>query len=246
MRVIDTYLSHINKFYTITIITMLIHWLRKRGGNQRFAGIFNAINQRCNNPNHKNYPLYWWRGIKNEWPDVLSFKNDMYPSYLEHVNKYWEKNTSIDRINPNWNYNKENCRWATQKEQLNNLRTNVVAIIDWKKYNAESIATLCNISIDAARGRIHKYNKWIISKDELFHIWSLEHPRVSVKIEWIIYTPSDIADLCGISKSSGNTRVHRYLKWEITKEELFYQWIKPVKDRRISEWKLKNKKFNFK
>lgn len=230
-------------FYTITIITMLIHWLRKRDWNQRFGGIFNAINQRCNNPNNKNYPLYWWRWIKNERSDLLSFKDDMYPSYLEHCEKYWEKNTSIDRINPDWNYNKENCRRVTQKEQMNNLRTNIVVTIDWVKHNAESIANICKISIDAARERIHKHNKWIISKEKLFHIWSLEYPRVAVEIDWVVYTPNDIALLCNISNVSGGKRIKRYLKWEITKNELFYQWIKPVKERRISEWKLKNKKF---
>jgi hypothetical protein len=46
----------------------------------------------------------------------------MWESYEIHVKEYWEKNTTIDRINPNLNYCKENCRWATWKEQSLNKR----------------------------------------------------------------------------------------------------------------------------
>jgi hypothetical protein len=34
---------------------------------------------------------------------------------------------SVDRINPNKGYSKDNCRWATAKEQANN-RTNTIFI----------------------------------------------------------------------------------------------------------------------
>ena len=46
----------------------------------------------------------------------------MYESYLEHVEQYWEMETTIERINTNWNYCKDNCRWATNLEQSKNTR----------------------------------------------------------------------------------------------------------------------------
>lgn len=92
--------------------------------DKNFYCTWNNIETRCGNKNVKDYKNYGGRGIKNEWESFEEFKKDMYESYLEHKknNSY----TSINRINNNGNYCKENCNWATIKEQNNNKR---------KKYN---------------------------------------------------------------------------------------------------------------
>jgi len=90
----------------------------------RFNRIFGYIKVRCCNKNNKNFPKYGGRGIKNEWKSFEDFRNDMYEEYLKHVEVYGEKNTTIDRINGLGNYCKENCRWATIKEQQNNKSSN--------------------------------------------------------------------------------------------------------------------------
>jgi len=84
--------------------------------------VFLWLKSRCNNPNVRQYKDYGWRWIKCLWNDFEEFYKDMWESYKEWL--------SIDRIDNNWNYSKENCRWATRKEQARNTRRNV--IYKWK------------------------------------------------------------------------------------------------------------------
>jgi len=90
----------------------------------RFYRIWQAMKDRCLNPNAQNYKYYGIRGIKicKRWLNFQTFKVDMFDSYTRHCKKFGIKNTSIDRINNNGNYKLNNCRWATQKEQVNNSR----------------------------------------------------------------------------------------------------------------------------
>lgn len=83
-----------------------------------------GIKQRCTNPMASNFKEYGGRGIKlcDRWIDFPNFVEDMWPS--------WAKGMSLDRITPNSNYSKEECKWSTPKEQANNRRTNVLMSIN--------------------------------------------------------------------------------------------------------------------
>ena len=96
------------------------HWM----SYTRFYNIWRWIRCRCENTNRKESRLYilkWITRYKRR-DTFLNFKKDMYKSYLEHKEKYWENQTTIDRIDNNWNYCKNNCRRATYKVQNNNQR----------------------------------------------------------------------------------------------------------------------------
>jgi DNA segregation ATPase FtsK/SpoIIIE-like protein len=92
------------------------------GGKPHFYKVWENIKTRCTAKKGPKYHNYAARGIKSLWVSFEEFKNDMYESYLEHKEKYGQRNTTIDRIDPNGHYCKENCRWATYSQQKINTR----------------------------------------------------------------------------------------------------------------------------
>lgn len=87
-----------------------------------------GIKRRCYDKNNPAYKNYGGRGIKvcHRW--LESFEN-----FFDDMGKKPTPNHSLDRFpDKNGNYEKSNCRWATDKEQANNTRKNI-----WFEYNGE-------------------------------------------------------------------------------------------------------------
>jgi hypothetical protein len=100
----------------------LVYDAVKKHGHARGSGsspeymTWQSMIDRTSNPNHQSYKHYGGRGIGVDplWRDFRNFLADMGPRpSLKH---------SIDRINNNVGYSKDNCRWATQKTQMSNTR----------------------------------------------------------------------------------------------------------------------------
>ena len=108
------------------------------------------LRQRCNNPTDAAYHNYGGRGITYDprWNQFENFRDDMYESYIEACNIYGEENISIDRIDNNGNYCKENCRWVNNKIQCNNRRSNFLVNINGNIMTLSEIPN--NFSIDVS------------------------------------------------------------------------------------------------
>lgn len=138
------------------------HWL----SHTKIYNTYISIKQRCNNINNKRYNDRWGRWIKCLWKSFEEFRDDMYDSMLDHIKEYGEKETTIDRIDNDWNYCKENCRWATHSQQNSNIRKSYREY-NWIKKTLWEWAKLYNCS----KLTIHRYcMKWV-SFEEIKTKW---------------------------------------------------------------------------
>ena len=82
------------------------------------------IKSRCYNPNSTGFRYYGGRGIymDDSWLDSFD-------KFLSDVGICPEDKDSLDRIDVNGPYTKDNCRWATHREQGNNRTNNT--ILEW-------------------------------------------------------------------------------------------------------------------
>ena len=73
------------------------------------------MKERCFNKSNNSYELYGGRGItiSPEW-------SNSFETFLKDMGKKPDPKMSLDRIDNNGNYCKENCRWATQTQQVRN------------------------------------------------------------------------------------------------------------------------------
>jgi len=113
--------------------------------------VWSAMRNRCSYPGDVSFDNYGGRGIRvcSEWDlSFESFYRDMGPRpSLEH---------SIDRKDNDGPYCKENCRWATRKEQCNNRRSNHLVTYLGETYTISQWSDRLGISKHVIASRLRK------------------------------------------------------------------------------------------
>lgn len=128
----------------------------KRGANpkhqlseSRTYRIWKMMKQRCYNPNSEGYENYGGRGIRvhSDWHKFENFYRDM---------GHCPENKTLDRIDTNKDYSKENCKWSTWKEQHNNRRDNHLLTAFGKTQSLTMWSEETKIPINTLKNRMYR------------------------------------------------------------------------------------------
>lgn len=127
------------------------HPMYKHGmGNTPTYKVWAKMRERCNGHGNR-YHRYAGRGIYYDpsWEDFTTFLADMGER---------PEGMTIERIDNNGNYCKENCRWATYMEQARNMSRNAWYEIDGTEYVQEDAYRVLGVSIKILRTMRAKNN----------------------------------------------------------------------------------------
>ena len=111
---------------------------------------WNGARDRCNNQRNHKYALYGGRGIQvcDRWSDFRVFLEDM-----GHIPA---KGMSLDRKDVDGNYEPSNCRWATQLEQQNNRRNNVIIALGGESLTMAEYCRKHSLNADKVQQRLKR------------------------------------------------------------------------------------------
>lgn len=134
------------------------------GCNTRLYNIWLGMKERCFQKNSETYKDYGERGITvcDEWLGESGFKN----FYDWAMNNGYSDELSIDRINVDGNYEPNNCRWATIKEQANNKTNSFNITYKGETKTLAQWAEKLDLPYKTLYARIHSYHWDVIEAFE--------------------------------------------------------------------------------
>lgn len=124
----------------------------------RLYKIWKAMRRRCYDTKVKSYDRYGGRGITvcKEWDDSYEAFRDW---SLAHG---YDDTLSIDRIDCDGNYEPDNCRWTTMKEQSNNRKNSRFITYNGETHTIAEWSDVTGISYHTLYMRL--YNGYTIER----------------------------------------------------------------------------------
>lgn len=119
-----------------------------------FYKVWHSMIARCTDPYHQSFRYYIDKGITVcvEWKNYENFIKDMFST--------WEPTLTLDRIDNNKGYYKDNCRFISHKENNRNR-------------------SYCKMTIVSANELRSKYKSGGISQGELARLYGISQTMVS-------------------------------------------------------------------
>lgn len=109
--------------------------------------VWSNMKARCDNIKCKEYVYYGGRGIS------YTSKWETFEGFWEDMGHTWKEGLSIDRIDVNGNYCKENCRWVSQLQQANNRRNNRMITCMGRTQSLADWCRECRLNYDRTKRR---------------------------------------------------------------------------------------------
>lgn len=111
---------------------------------------FHMTKQRCYNPKCRDYPYYGGRGIR------------ICPEWLESFDVFVEdmglrpQGMTLERVDVNGDYCKENCLWASRADQTRNRRDTLTITYDGRTASLTEWATETGIPYGTLKARVQR------------------------------------------------------------------------------------------
>lgn len=129
-----------------------------------------VMRARCQNQNDDNFPSYGGRGIKvcQRWQVFSNFLADMGERPAR---------TTIDRKNPNGDYEPNNCRWASPIQQARNRRNTLNVTYQGQTKNLKDWCEEIGIGYHLVFNRLKNGHspETAFKKDFMHKLWTDEH-----------------------------------------------------------------------
>lgn len=163
----------------------------------------------------------WYIGKKCLRKDFSEFYIDMYDEFVKHYNTYGKYETTLDRINSNWDYCKENCRRATRLQQSQNRNYNVNYTINWETYCEAEWLRITWLSFYGFKSKMDLLQSGEITEEEFLDKEYRPKSQTYFIIWWKRYRSLDLQLKIWVARWTLNARYKKLSAWLISEEEFF-------------------------